>query len=181
MPWNERILYRAQVKAPTGRDTRGPSRSPGGLSARKLSRVVHYIETRLTDKIRTMDLARHVNVSVPHFNRTFKLSVGATPHNYVSMRRVELVCTMLITTRQPLSQVALECGFSDQPHLCRVFRRTMGTTPSGWRRAMTAAKFPKPPAGVGVVRPNSFFRPGDVAAGMNAQADIQHEHLGPVA
>ena len=143
--------------------------------------MVHYIETHLADKMATKDLARHVNVSVSHFNRTFKLSVGVTPHNYVSMRRVELVCTMLITTRQPLSQVALECGWSDQSHLCKVFRRTMGMTPSGWRRAMTAARFPRPPAGVGVVRPNGFFRPGDVAAAMNAQADIQHERLGPVA
>jgi AraC family transcriptional regulator len=147
MRWNERILYRAQAKALTGRDTRGPSRSPSGLSARKLSCLVHYIETHLADKIATKDLATHVNLSISHLNRMFKLSVGVTPHNYVSMRRVELVCTMLITTRRPLSQVAFECGWSDQSHLCKVFRRTMGMTPSGWRRAMTVARFPKPPAG----------------------------------
>jgi AraC-like DNA-binding protein len=58
------------------------------------------------------------------------------------MRRVELVCTMLTTTREPLSQVALACGFSDQAHLCKVFRRTIGMRPSAWRRAMTARYAP---------------------------------------
>jgi AraC-like DNA-binding protein len=30
--------------------------------------------------------------------------------------------------------VALACGFSDQAHLCKVFRRTIGMSPSAWRR-----------------------------------------------
>ena len=67
------------------------------------------------------------------------------------MRRVELVCTMMTTTREPLSQVALACGLSDQAHLCKVFRRTIGMSPSAWRRAMTARYAPceRPPRALG--------------------------------
>jgi AraC family transcriptional regulator len=114
------------------------SESRGGLLAWELNHLVDYIETHLAEKITARDLAGLIDVSVGRLFRAFKISVGVTPLRYVAMRRVELVCTMLKTTREPLCQLALACGFSDQAHLCRQFRRTIGTSPSAWRRAMTA-------------------------------------------
>ena len=123
------------------------SKSRGGLLAWELRRVVEHIETRLADPIMATDLANLIDVSVGRFFRAFKVSVGVGPIRYVAMRRVEAVCTMLTTTREPLSQVALACGLSDQAHLCKVFRRTIGMSPSAWRRAMTARYAPceRPP------------------------------------
>jgi hypothetical protein len=40
------------------------------------------------------------------------------------------------TTQEPLSQIAVACGLCDQAHLCRVFRRLIGMSPSAWRRAV---------------------------------------------
>jgi AraC family transcriptional regulator len=114
------------------------SESRGGLLAWELNRLVNYIETHLAEKITARDLAGLIDVSMGRLFRAFKISVGVTPLRYVATRRVELVCTMLKTTREPLSQLALACGFSDQAHLCRQFRRTLGISPSAWRRAMTA-------------------------------------------
>ena len=108
------------------------------LLGRKLDRVLCYIETHLAEKITAKDLAALTNMSVGRFFRAFKTSAGVTPLRYVTTRRVELVCTMMRTTRESLSQLALACGFSDQAHLCKVFRRTTGMSPSAWRRAMTA-------------------------------------------
>jgi hypothetical protein len=39
------------------------------------------------------------------------------------------------TTREPIGQIAIACGFCDQAHLCKLFRRMTGMTPSAWRRA----------------------------------------------
>ena len=108
------------------------------MLAWKLKLLVDYIEAHLGDKITATDLASRIDVSVGHLFRAFKASVGVSPLRYVATRRVELVCTMLITTREPICQVALACGFCEQAHLCKVFRRTMGMSPSAWRRAMTA-------------------------------------------
>jgi catalase len=41
---------------------------------------------------------------------------------------------IMLNTREPLSQVALDCGWNDQAHFTRVFRRIVGITPSVWRR-----------------------------------------------
>jgi AraC family transcriptional regulator len=97
--------------------------------------VVDYIETHLADRITAVDLANLIKVSTGQLFRAFKISVGVTPFHYLARRRVELACSMMRTTREPLSQVAVACGLCDQAHLCKVFRRVTGMSPSAWRRS----------------------------------------------
>jgi AraC family transcriptional regulator len=106
----------------------------GGLLAWQLKRVVDYIEAHLADRIAAVDLAALVNVSTGQLFRAFKVSVGVTPFRYIGRRRLELACTLIRTTREPLSQIALACGVCDQAYLCKMFRRMIGMSPSDWRR-----------------------------------------------
>jgi AraC family transcriptional regulator len=129
-------LLRVKRRARTGAESARRSESRGGLVAWQLNRVVDYIETHLGDKITAMDLADLINVSMGQLFRAFKISVGVPPFHYLARRRIEFACTMMRTTREPLSQVAVACGLCDQAHLCRVFRRMTGMSPSAWRRAM---------------------------------------------
>jgi AraC family transcriptional regulator len=112
--------------------TRLPERR--GLMAWQLDRIVGHVETHLADKITVTDLANLIEVSATQLFRAFKISVGVTPCHYIARRRVEFACTMMSTTREPLSQVAVGCGMCDQAHFSRVFRRMIGTSPSTWRR-----------------------------------------------
>jgi AraC family transcriptional regulator len=129
-------ILRVKPRRTDAEGTRSESR--GGLLAWQLNRIVDYIEMHLADKIAVKALADLVNVSVSQLFRAFKISVGVTPFHYIARRRVELACTMIRTTGDPLSQVAVACGLCDQAHLCKVFRRTIGMSPSAWRRAMSA-------------------------------------------
>jgi AraC family transcriptional regulator len=131
-------LLRVKRAARTGTENVRRSESRGGLLAWQLNRVVDYIETHLADKISAVDLADLIKVSMGQLFRAFKISVGVTPFHYLARRRVELACSMMRTTREPLSQVAVACGLCDQAHLCKVFRRVTGMSPSAWRRAMPA-------------------------------------------
>ena len=111
-----------------------PSESRGGLLAWQLNRVIDYIETHLAEKITAIDLADLLNVSTGQLFRSFKISAGVTPFRYIARRRLELACTMMRTTREPLSQIAVACGVCDQAYLCKMFRRSIGMSPSDWRR-----------------------------------------------
>jgi transcriptional regulator GlxA family with amidase domain len=104
----------------------------------QLNRILDYIEKHLAEKINVGDLSSLINVSRGHLSRLFKISVGVPPGHYVARRRVELACTMIRTTGVTLSQVAFACGLCDQPHLCKLFHRVVGMSPSAWRRAMPA-------------------------------------------
>jgi transcriptional regulator GlxA family with amidase domain len=106
----------------------------GGLLAWQLKRVTDYIEAHLADRITAVDLAALINVSTGQLFRAFKISVGVTPFRYIGRRRLELACTLIRTTREPLSQIALACGVCDQAYLCKMFRRMIGMSPSDWRR-----------------------------------------------
>jgi AraC-like DNA-binding protein len=134
-----RYLMRASAllcmsRAAPSSGSAGESKSRGGLLSWQLNRVVDYIEKHLTEKINITDLAATINVSMGSLSRAFKISVGTTPLQYINRRRIELACTIMRTTREPLSQIAVGCGLCDQAHLCKVFRRIVGMTPSAWRR-----------------------------------------------
>jgi AraC family transcriptional regulator len=128
-------LLRAKRQARVGADDSRKPRSRGGLAAWQLHRLIDYIETRLADGITARDLAGWINISTGQLFRAFRVSVGVSPFHYITGRRVELACVMMKTTREPLSQVAIACGLCDQSHLCRVFQRTLGMSPTAWRRA----------------------------------------------
>jgi AraC family transcriptional regulator len=106
----------------------------GGLANWQAKRVLAYVEANLGSKIAVRALAELVDLSKSHFAREFKRSVGFSPMAYVSTRRVERAKLMMTSTQECLADVALACGFTDQPHLTRYFRRLVGTTPGVWRR-----------------------------------------------
>lgn len=110
---------------------------PGGLARWQARRALAYIEENLGSKIATHELAGLVSFSKSHFSRAFKRSLGLSPMAYVNRRRVERAKAMMISTDRQLTEIALVCGFADQSHLNRSFRRMVGTSPGLWRRTST--------------------------------------------
>jgi AraC-like DNA-binding protein len=106
----------------------------GGLAAWQVVRVRTYIDSNLHRTIHIRDLSAVARRSPAHFSRKFKLAVGVSPHAYVVRRRLEKACHLMMTSAASLSEIALSVGFSDQAHLCRLFRQAFGQTPANWRR-----------------------------------------------
>ena len=106
----------------------------GGLAAWQIARVQAYIDSNLHRTIHIRDLSAVARRSKAHFSRKFKLAVGESPHAYVVRRRLERACHLMMTSAEPLSEIALSVGFSDQAHLCRLFRQAFGQSPAHWRR-----------------------------------------------
>jgi len=106
----------------------------GGMAFGSLRRTREHIERQLPHKISVHELAHIAGLSVGHFCRAFKQSVGMSPHRYLLQRRIAAATELIRNTDRPLAEVALSVGFSDQSHFSRVFARESGESPSTFRR-----------------------------------------------
>jgi len=106
----------------------------GGLAVWQAKRTVAYIEANLGSKLGIREMADLVALSTSHFSRAFKQTLGSSPMAYVAVRRIERAKLMMTSTGQRLTDIALACGFADQSHLNRYFRRVVGVSPGLWRR-----------------------------------------------
>lgn len=118
-----------------GRQSRvSPRTSSGGLAPWQARQVAAHIDANLEETIGNDELAGIARLSTGHFCRAFRQTFGTTPHSYVMQRRVDHASAMMIRSAEPLAAIAAACGFTDQAHLSRLFRRIKGHSPAMWRR-----------------------------------------------
>jgi len=105
----------------------------GGLTPRRLNRVVEYIEANLARDLSLLELAQVTSLSAAHFAQMFRVSMGVPPHRYLLKRRVEQAKQMLAQSNERVLDIALKTGFRSQQHFARVFRSICRMTPSEFR------------------------------------------------
>ena len=106
----------------------------GRLAGWQVNRLRTFVDDHLEGTIHITDLAKVARRSTAYFCRAFKRTFGVTPHAYIVRRRLHRGRHLMLTTDLALSEIALSCGFTDQAHLCRLFRQTQGQSPAAWRR-----------------------------------------------
>jgi AraC family transcriptional regulator len=108
----------------------------GGLAPWQERRAKEVLSANLDGGVPLKEVARECRLSVSHFSRAFRRTMGVAPHSWLVTRRIEVAKEKLRNTRLSLSDVALACGFADQSHLTRVFTGMVGASPGAWRRAL---------------------------------------------
>ena len=107
----------------------------GGLSLRRLRRVADYVESRLGERLTLAELAAHAALSPFHFARAFRATVGVTPHDYVTARRLERAKHLIMTTGLSIERIAHLVSFRNLGHFRRKFREHHGASPIDVRTA----------------------------------------------
>ena len=108
----------------------------GGLAPWQIKRAEEKLAANLEGNVSLADLAAHCGVSVGHFARAFRRSIGLSPHQWLLRRRIDEAKRLMRNRTLSLSEVALACGFVDQSHFTRVFTRIIGDSPGTWRRSL---------------------------------------------
>lgn len=116
--------------------TRLLDRSPGApliQRSRAVSRAKELIDQQPQRPWGLQDLARLTSTSAGHLAESFTRDVGVPPHRYLLQVRIERIKELLKTTDIPITQLALEFGFSSSQHFSITFKKLAGTTAQKFR------------------------------------------------
>jgi transcriptional regulator GlxA family with amidase domain len=96
--------------------------------------VRRHILENLAGELSVEALAQRTHMSPRHFARLFRAETGVTPARYVDSIRLEAARRALEDSAQPVSTVALSCGFGTPETMRRSFLRALGVSPAEYRR-----------------------------------------------
>jgi AraC-like DNA-binding protein len=97
-------------------------------------RARHHLQEQWDQPVSLMALSAVAGLSRFELLRRFQQQNGLTPHAFQRDLRVQRARAML-AQGTPAAEVAAACGFADQPHLSRVFKRLVGVSPGAYARA----------------------------------------------
>lgn len=112
------------------------AKGQASLSIRQCRHVAEFVEANLAGPVSLAELAAVAGLSPFHFTRAFRRAFDCPPHIFLTQRRLARAVQLLRRDDVPLKAVAVECGFADQSHMTRLFRRFLGSTPAEMRRRL---------------------------------------------
>jgi PAS domain S-box-containing protein len=110
------------------------SADAGSANAR-VAAAVAFARARATEQISVAELAAAAGMTVSQLERAIKRALGLSAKQLMLRMRLEEAILRLRTTRDPVAQVATDCGYYDQSAFTRQFRRVVGMSPGAYRAA----------------------------------------------
>ena len=111
-----------------------PEMIRGGLAPWQKRKAAEFLSDNLANNVRLRQVAKECELSVSHFARSFKETFGVSAYRWLIQKRLSHAQHLLLKTKIPLIDIALQSGFPDQASFTRVFKRKLAVTPGFWRR-----------------------------------------------
>ena len=107
------------------------TKSPAWL--KKVEEILN--DTPASQSVTLRMLASETGMHPVYLSRAFKQHKNKTIGEYFRGLKIKKALDLLINTRLPVSHIAHDCGFSDQSHFTRIFRKYTGTSPGAFRKS----------------------------------------------
>jgi AraC-like DNA-binding protein len=136
LTWKEPLLGKnGETAGITGisRDLQPHTGEP--LEMESVSVVLNHVEEHLDQALRLPELANLAGLSAFQLDKRIKALFGISASQYVTRARIEGACNRLRYSADAISQIAQDCGYSDQASFTRQFRRSVGLTPRAYRES----------------------------------------------
>ncbi len=102
----------------------------------RINRVQDYIESHLDEDLNLNTLAKIAHFSPFHFHRIYTGMTGETLNQFIQRLRIETAANQLLRyPESPITEIALDCGFSSSAAFARVFKEFFGISASEWRES----------------------------------------------
>ncbi|MBX6320943.1 MAG: AraC family transcriptional regulator [Rhodospirillaceae bacterium] len=112
-------------------DPSRPRRRRSPAHRRAVAAVREFLDANVENTVTSAELEAITGLSRYTVARHFRACLGTSPYRYLVMRRLDRVRT-LIAQGARLVDAALACGFADQSHMTRLFKKAYGLSPGRW-------------------------------------------------
>lgn len=103
-----------------------------------VQKVINTINLNLSDQLSPKSLAAMYYISPSYLSSLFKQDTGTTLTNFINTQRIQRAANLLSTTEQNISVVAEQVGILDVNYFTKMFKKSMGSTPTQYRRQSRA-------------------------------------------
>ena len=109
----------------------------------RLTPSLEYALKNCCHNVSIPEMAKQSDLSTSQLQRDFRKLFRMSPGEYIMRLRLQLARRQLINSNEPVGQIASDCGFFDQSHFTRAFRKHTGLAPSHYRRQAWKQGVPK--------------------------------------
>lgn len=102
----------------------------------RLDTIFNYVRNNFSEEIKLKDIADKVSMTVPAFCRYFKKSTQKTFIEFVNEFKIVHATKLLSEGQMSLTEISFECGFNNQSHFIRQFKKITAQTPSEYRNGL---------------------------------------------
>lgn len=99
----------------------------------RMQKIIHYVNRNFQSGLSLTQLANQLYVSTSTLSRLFKKQTGIYFGDYVNQMRIRYAVNDLLYTDKNITNIAVDCGFSNPSVFNKVFREIYSLTPSEYR------------------------------------------------
>ncbi len=110
--------------------------TPKALRDEAIETIISYVEAHYREPITADLLADLLHISRSSLYRRFESAFHQSPANYINGIRIQNAALLLSETELPIVKVAEEVGFGDMFYFSKLFKKSFGISPSGYRSQM---------------------------------------------
>ncbi len=109
-------------------------------SIKTIHEVARFIDNNFYKQLSLPMVTKMSGLSTRHFSNCFKETYGVSFIKYVHYKRVKHAQHLLAFTNRRIMSICFECGFTDQTHFYRIFKRHTGMSPRRYRNMARKAR-----------------------------------------
>lgn len=107
---------------------------PAGKQSRKLNGILDYLWKHYDQKLQGVQVAAQFYLSYSHLSNLIRSATGMSFVKYLNFIRITQAKKLLMTTDRPVTEIALDTGFSSSSYFIEQFREAEGMSPGKFRR-----------------------------------------------
>ena len=99
-----------------------------------VQKVMNYVNLNVAEPLTLKSLAAMRFISPSYLSALFKQETGSTLIDYINTQRVNRAAQLLVQNNHTIAAVAEEVGILDVNYFTKIFKKTLGVTPTRYRR-----------------------------------------------